>query len=397
MRIVVLGGYGLFGRHICLGLRRLSSQCSRPIEIWIAGRSRVKAQRCLHDILARTNDAQPALSRVTRVSDIWDRQTWHAIVLDHDHPDFATQLAALRVNLVIHSAGPFQAQRYHVALAAIACGANYVDLADSRAFVSGITELDAAARAANVVVLSGASSVPAISSAVIDALAPVFAQIHSIDVGISPGNRTERGLATVAAILSYVGEPIPNWRNGQWIRAWGWLGLRRHRYPEPAGVRWLSDCDVPDVSLLTAHVPDAHSVRFGAGLEQPLLHFGLYALAILRRYRILPNLVGFAKPLQRASTWLQNLGSDVGAMHVQLRGTNHDGRQLQATWTLVASAGCGPNVPATPAVTFARAMAEGLNHRSGARPCVGEFSLAALALQWEGLPITQSGINNVYT
>ena len=35
---LAIGGYGLFGRHICSGLRRLSPQCSRPIEIWIAGR-----------------------------------------------------------------------------------------------------------------------------------------------------------------------------------------------------------------------------------------------------------------------------------------------------------------------------------------------------------------------
>ncbi len=372
LQVLVLGGYGLFGRHICMGLRRLNLQHSRPIEVWIAGRSSDKAQACLNEILTLPSVAP---------------QSWHAIALDHEHADLAVQLANLRVDLVIHSAGPFQAQRYHVAAAAIACGANYVDLADSRAFVSGISALDAGARAANVVVLSGASSVPAISSAVVDALAPGFAQIDTIDVGISPGNRTERGLATVAAILSYVGEPIPNWRNGRWIQVRGWLGLRRFKYPEPAGTRWLADCDVPDVSLLAAHIPGVHNVRFGAGLEQPLLHFGLYALAILRRFRLLPNLVRFAKPLQRASTWLQNLGSDVGAMHVKLHGTKHDGSPHAETWTLAATNGSGPNVPATPAVTFVREMAEGVNHRSGARPCVGEFSLVALEQQWRALPI----------
>jgi len=380
LRILVLGGYGLFGRHICMGLRRLGLHHSRPMEVWIAGRNGVKAQQCLHDILALPVDPEQIVSL----------QTWHAIVLDHEHADFAEQLAALRVDLVIHSAGPFQAQHYHVAQAAIACGANYVDLADSRAFVSGITVLDQAARAAGVVVLSGASSVPGISSAVIDALAPAFAQIHSVDVGISPGNRTERGLATVAAILSYVGEPIPNWRDGAWIQVWGWLRLRRFSYPAPAGMRWLCDCDVPDVSLLANYIPGVRSVRFGAGLEQPLLHFGLYALALLRRFRLVPNLARFAKPLQRASIWLQKFGSDVGAMHVQLHGIDHTGKQHQASWTLVASDGVGPNVPATPSVAFAAALLAGVQMQSGARPCLGEFSLAALQAQWHGLPITCS-------
>ena len=153
LRILVLGGYGLFGRHICMGLRRLGRQHATPMEVWIAGRSAVKAQQCLRDVVALPNVDLQKNS---------DQQLWHAIALDHEHADFAEQLAVLRINLVIHSAGPFQAQHYHVARAAIACGAHYVDLADSRAFVSGILELDQTARAAGVVVLSGASSVPAI-------------------------------------------------------------------------------------------------------------------------------------------------------------------------------------------------------------------------------------------
>lgn len=363
-----------------MGLRRLAARHSRPMEVWIAGRSDVKARQCLTDILALPIDFFGTC----------DPQTWHAIALDHEAADFAEHLALLSVDLVIHSAGPFQAQHYHVATAALACGAHYLDLADSRVFVSGISELDPAARAAGVVVLSGASSVPAISSAVIDALAPEFANIESVDVGISPGNRTERGLATVSAILSYVGEPIPNWRCGTWVNVRGWLGLRRFAYPKPAGTRWLCDCDVPDVSLLANYIPGVQNVRFGAGLEQPLLHFGLYALAILRRYRLLPNLVRFAKALQYASTWMQNLGSDAGAMHVQLRGTDHLGDPHQATWTLLAADGVGPNVPATPAVAFAAAMLAGTQMPSGARPCLGEFSLAALQAQWHGLPISCS-------
>lgn len=372
LRILVLGGYGLFGRHICLGLRRLGLNQSKPLEVWIAGRDELKARQAMMEIEARP---------------IIGPQTWHAIEMDHEHADFAEQLAALRVNLVIHSAGPFQAQQYHVAQAAIACGANYVDLADSRAFVSGIAALDLAARAAGVIVLSGASSVPAISTAAIDALAPAFASIESVAVGISPGNRTERGLATVAAILSYVGEPIPNWRGGKWIKTCGWLGLRRHIYPAPAGARWLCDCDVPDVSLLSNYIPGVQNVRFGAGLEQPLLHFGLCALALLRRLRLLPNLARFAKPLQRASCALQDLGSDVGAMHVQLQGIDLLGRPHRARWTLVASDGVGPNVPATPSVAFAAALVAGTDLQCGARPCLGAFSLAALALHWRGLPI----------
>jgi saccharopine dehydrogenase-like NADP-dependent oxidoreductase len=57
-------------------------------------------------------------------------------------------LAALRPQLVIHAAGPFQAQDYRVAEACLACGSDYVDLADGRDFVSGIGRLDGRAKAA---------------------------------------------------------------------------------------------------------------------------------------------------------------------------------------------------------------------------------------------------------
>jgi hypothetical protein len=55
---------------------------------------------------------------------------------------------------------------FSVARSCIAAGANYVDLADNRAWVCGVAadaSLDAAARAAGVAVIAGASTVPGLS------------------------------------------------------------------------------------------------------------------------------------------------------------------------------------------------------------------------------------------
>jgi hypothetical protein len=365
-RILVLGGYGLFGRHVCFGLARLPA-----CEVWVAGRSNAKAAALVVEINAQ---ASP-------------NQAWQAIALDHQTSDFAAQLATLKPNLVIHCGGPFQAQHYHVAEATIACGAHYLDLADSRSFVVGIEALDQAARTAGVAVISGASSVPAISGAVVRTLADQLRTIAAIDIGISPGNRTERGLATVAAILSYVGEAIPAWQNGalSWRR--GWLGLRRFAYPKPAGGRFLVDCDVPDLALMPKHFPTLQTLRFGAGLEHPLLHFGLYLLAHLRRFRLLPNLARFATPMQRASEWFRTYGSDCGAMHVRVRGEDQQGKNVCLTWTLIAEHGCGPHVPATPAVAFVARLIAGSAITTGARSALMEFTLEELQRQWQGLAI----------
>jgi saccharopine dehydrogenase-like NADP-dependent oxidoreductase len=86
--------------------------------------------------------------------------------------------------VVINTCGPFGPDSMRLAEQCIRAGTHYVDLADSRlgltfatstdivvvttrAFVEGIAALDAAARQARVLVASGASSVPALSSAVV--------------------------------------------------------------------------------------------------------------------------------------------------------------------------------------------------------------------------------------
>ena len=85
--------------------------------------------------------------------------------------DLAAELRWLDAGVVVHAAGPFQGQDYAVARACIEARAHYVDLADARGYVCGIGALDEAARRSDVLVVSGASSVPALSSAVVDMLA----------------------------------------------------------------------------------------------------------------------------------------------------------------------------------------------------------------------------------
>src|SRR5690606_18816818 len=84
--------------------------------------------------------------------------------VDCNAPDFAHVLAKLDVGLVVHTAGPFQAQSYAVALAAARAGAHYIDLADGRRFVCDFPEaLREAFRQAGRTAISGASTVPALS------------------------------------------------------------------------------------------------------------------------------------------------------------------------------------------------------------------------------------------
>lgn len=66
---------------------------------------------------------------------------------------------------------------------------HYVAIADSRDFVCSIRTLDEAAEAAGVVVLSGASSVPALSGAVVRHLARGIDKVRAVEMAISASNK----------------------------------------------------------------------------------------------------------------------------------------------------------------------------------------------------------------
>ena len=352
--IMVLGGYGLFGKRVCAGLLRIDG-----VKVLVAGRDANTARAFASGLGARAQ----------------------ALQIDWQAADFGERLAAAKPQIVIHCAGPFQAQDYRVANAAIAIGAHYIDLADGREFVRGITTLNNAANAKGLTVISGASSVPALSSAVVSALTIGWQSVQHIDIGISPGNQTERGLATMRAILGYVGEKIPAWRSAKPAHAIGWQGLRRYTYPKPAGRRWLVDCDVPDLALLPEHYPGLKTLRFGAGLELGVLHLGLWFFAGLRRFRLLPNLARFANLFKTSSELFLRYGTDVGAMHVLVSGIDADGKQVSRTWTLVAKSGHGTAVPAAASIAIARALLDGPVFLQGAVPAVSVLPLQKYLLE----------------
>ena len=361
-RILVIGGYGFFGSRL---VQLLSRQPN--LHILIAGRSQAQAE---------------ALAQRLRPG---AHSQLDAQALDIESPSLAETLTSLRPNIVVHTAGPFQGQHYRVAQACIAAGAHYIDLADGRDFVAGISALHAAAVKAGVLVTSGASSVPGLSSAVADRLAAGMPRVTDIDIGISPGNRTERGLSTVAAILGYCGQPLPGGADGETV---GWLRTYAQRYPAPVGRRLLSPCDVPDLVLLGPRFPGTPRVRFGAGLELMLLHRGMNLMALLAHRGLVRNWVHHAPLLKRVADWFRHFGSDAGAMHVRVTGVNPAGSTVTRHWSLVASAGDGPFVPTLAAAALVRRLAAGERFQPGACPCLGLLSLDDFEREAVGLNIT---------
>lgn len=363
--VVVLGGYGNFGARICKTLAQ-----EPGLALTVAGRSGARAAAFAQQLQQRGC-----------------RAALRGVALDATQADLVPALQALAADLVIHTCGPFQGQDYRVARACIAARVHYVDLADARGFVSGFAALDADARAAGVLAVTGASSVPALSSAVVDHLLPAFSALHAIDIGINPGNRTPRGLATVRSILSYCGKPLRQWHNGHWTTVYGWQGLTRRAYPAPMGRRWLGYCDVPDLALFPQRYPGVREVVFRAGLELALLHLGTWLLSWPARAGLVNNWSKHAQLLKRMSEWFEHRGSTRGGMHVELRGLDHDGKALHRTWYLLADSSDGPQIPCTAAVVMAKKLARGELDRPGAGPCLGFFTLEAFMRELRGFDV----------
>ena len=190
MKTLVLGGYGNFGARIC---RALAGDTT--VQLVVGGRSAAQAQALAASL---GHGAQ-------------------GLAVDHSAPGFTQWLRDHGIGLVIHTAGPFQQQAYAVAQAAAAAHAHYIDLADGRRFVCDFpAALHAAFTAAGRTAISGASTVPALSSAVVEHLCAGWQRIATIDICIAPAQSAPRGKATLAAVLSYCGLPIPVWTQGRW-------------------------------------------------------------------------------------------------------------------------------------------------------------------------------------
>ena len=354
-RVVVIGGTGHFGGRIC---RRLLSQ--PDIELLVTSRNQARAQTFI--------DKLGQHGSTTGLT---------AAALDQSASSFTGDLTALAPDIVIHTAGPYQGQDYRVARACLEAGSHYIDLADGRDFVEGFDVLHKEAEQKDLLFVSGASTLPGISSAVVDSLRDRFAQIDAIETSIAPAHQTPRGTSTVAAVLSYCGTPFQVLEEGGWTTQYGWQDLRRFRYPD-FGSRLGAACDVPDLGLLPEYVAGVRTVTFHAALEARWEQLALWNMAGLSRLGLIRSWRGMVPAFQWFSEKLIGLGSQTGGMQVKISGQGEDGTPRTICWDLVAQQNHGPEIPCSPALILARHLLDEKIDRRGAFACLGLFSLSDL-------------------
>ncbi|UCU98187.1 saccharopine dehydrogenase NADP-binding domain-containing protein [Acidovorax radicis] len=359
LKTLVLGGYGNFGARICRAL--VGDTATRHhTALLVAGRDAARAQ-ALADTLG--HGAQ-------------------GVALNHQAPGLATTLRQWGVGLVIHTAGPFQVQGYSVAQAAAEAGAHYIDLADGRRFVCDFpAAMQAAFAAAGRTAIAGASTVPALSSAVIDHLCAGWQHIDSIDICIAPAQRAPRGQATLAAVLSYCGLPIDVWNGGRWQPQRGWAQPTPVRF-QRLRPRLGAVCDIPDLEIFPAHYQARDRVTFRAALEVSLAQRAFATLAALRRWGVLPHPEKLAWLMHHAGGALDFLGTPLGGMVVRVAGADAQGQPRRRAWHIAADHDHGPEIPCMAAILLARQLAAGQALPIGAHTSTSLLPLAAFAAEF---------------
>lgn len=367
MKILILGGYGSFGGRLA---QLLADDCR--LTLLIAGRSLDKAA-------AFCAGLPPGAAR-------------QPLAIDRDG-DVERQLAGVGPDLIVDASGPFQTygdDPYRVVEAALALGIDYLDLADGAAFVEGVARFDAAAQARNMFVLSGVSTCPALTAAVLRKLAQGMARIDAITGGIAPSPYAGIGRNVVAAIASYAGTPAALVRDGRPACGHALTETLRFTIAPPGclplGSRRFSLIDVPDLRLLPALRPGVRSIWFGAGTVPESLHRLLNAVAWLVRLRLLPSLSPFAGLMHRAMALLR-WGEHRGGMFVAVRGLGPANETVERSWHLLAEGDDGPFIPSMAAAAIVRKCLDGRRPAPGARAATTDLELEDYALFFGNLDI----------
>ena len=368
LRILILGGYGVFGGRLAELLKDLPN-----IEIYICGRNLARAT------IFCNNYAGPA-----KVTPLCVERT-----------ELSDTLLKFRPDVVVDASGPFQlysqsnaGDPYTVIKSCLKARVNYMDLADGADFVLAVPKFIMQAKEAGIFILSGVSSYPVLTSAVIKDIAKNM-KVHSVEGGIAPSPFAGIGLNVMRAVISYAGGPVKLQRNGKQEIAYGLTESMRFKIAPPGKLPLnnihFSLVDVPDLQIIPKQIKTVQTIWMGAGPVPETLHKALNVLAKIRKKFKLNAFTRFAPLFYRVLN-LMKFGDHRGGMFVKATGTS-DGKEVERTWHMIAEGDDGPYIPSMAVEGIIRKMLAGKAPKIGARIATKELTLKDYDTLFEGKSI----------
>jgi hypothetical protein len=355
--ILLLGATGMFGRRLADRLMRLQG-----IRLIVTSRSLARAEA-----LAKKLGVCEAL-QINMAGNLRE------------------VLAERKPFAVIDCSGPFQGAGYDVARTCLEAGCHLIDIADARDYLLGFeAALNGLAVQNNAVALSGVSSTPCLSTAVVKDITRGWKRIDTIDMAIAPDGRNDIGSAVAQGTLSYAGKPVNLFRHGGMMTEPGWLHSQNQEFAD-VGRRRISLAETVDADIMPRMFAVTSRVAFSAGLASRLEHQGLQILAWLRSKGIVKNLVPLAPLLLGVSRFIRRFGNSTGGMRVHVQGLNSEARWTCAEWSLAAKNGEGPYVPILPIIAAVKLLLRG-DLPTGARMATNDIPLSAITDEMRDLAI----------
>jgi hypothetical protein len=323
-RVIVFGGYGVFGSHVA------SALSAWGIPLSIAGRDLRQAQAW-----ARTlgGDCRACPADVTLPDSCRDALQGHTVAVD--------------------CTGPFYRQQATLLQACLQSGCHYADIADDRGYAALVRSFDGQFVKRGLAAVWGCSSLPGISGALaLLARETTTANVVRARVTLFIGNKNPKGRAAIGSLLTGLGMPI---RAPQGALL-GFHDREVVSLPQPFGRRGVFNFQSPEYDLFPSLL-GSQAVTVKVGFE---LRSATYALALLARLH--PGYgARMARILELAARPSGRLGSSGGAVMSEL--FLADGSVHRAA--LVAHRD-GQRMAALPCAFVARALHDGTVQRPGA-------------------------------
>ena len=337
VKILIIGGYGTFGRRIAGQLKGETG-----LEITIAGRSFEKATELC-------NHLNGGLA--------------HYLPLKLDRNEIAL---TFKPDLIIDASGPFQIYKDQPVIDyALAHKIHYADLSDDGAFVSSVRARQDDAHQAGVMLVSGLSTCSVLSAIGLRLIEERIGPVQDVTIGIGPSPKADLGRNVVAAVANYAGQTrVSVLRNGKAELAAGLTEVRRETICVPGQLPLkqlpFALADAPDAHSLPTEFQALQNIWTGAGTQPVFLHRCLIGLARLRHSLGKGSLAPFSDLFHRGKGFFRR-GDHRGGMFVL--GKNEKAR---ASWHLIAEGDDGPYIPTLPAIALIRKLSAGTSITPGA-------------------------------
>ena len=293
--MLVLGGGGFYGRYIVSDLLRFTD-----VHLTVASR--------------RPPQDLGLDGRVNSVHlDVHDYELLKDFVASYD--------------IVIHCAAPFHYLPLNPLYAAIETGTDYIDISEDRDFAREIRKLREQINKSGIVALNGISVSPGMEVLFADMLSVLYEELLSVRTFAAPDTKKHRGQAMFHTMLTGVGQPFSQLRNGELANVYGWTEPEWLQFPPPLGRR-LTYLVLEMANLdLVPELFNVHTVEFKAGTEHRFLNRLLGFAAAIRVRTGIPNWERFTTPV-RALSWLfGRFGLDAGGVVFEISGRANELRR----------------------------------------------------------------------